>query len=113
MSELDGVLMLGITEAKTAADQCEDLDQKIDAAMKATNNHWMILDEDKQFRAAVGGLILSVNEETQTRIKEEMASLRVVGAMMSGIPVDIERVEVPENPLGLLKRWKELKKNET
>lgn len=109
-TQFEATLMIGITEAQNAADEHNKLEDKIDAAMNATINHWMILDEDKQFRAAVGGLILSVDEEIRERIKKEMESIRAMSAMMSGVPVDIEQVDVDFEFLGLLKRWKELKK---
>ena len=111
MNQIEATLMIGITEAQLAADDYDKLEEKIDAAMNATINHWMILDEDKQFQAAVGGLLLSVkDEETRERITKEMKSIRALSAAISGVPVDIEQVDIDFEFLGLLKRWKELKK---
>jgi hypothetical protein len=109
MNTISGDVMIVVTEAKAAADKHDDLDQKIEAAMTVAKNHWMVLDENKQFQGAIGGILLSVDEETQERINAEMASLNILSAMMTGVPVDLEQVKVPENPIGLMKRWKELK----
>ena len=110
-TQFEATLMIGITEAQNAADEHDKLEDKIDAAMNATVNHWMILDETKQFQAAVGGLILSVEDEkTRERITKEMKSISALSAVMSGVPVDLEQVDIDFEFLGLLKRWKELKK---
>jgi hypothetical protein len=106
----DAMLMMGVTEAKAAAERFTSLDEQIDAAMNTMRNHWMILDEDLQFRCAVGALLLIVDEPTRQSIRSELNALKALSALMSGVPVDIERVEVGET-LGLLKRWKELRKN--
>ena len=105
----DALFAIGLTEAKAAAEKETTLHAQMDAAMKLMQHHWMILDEDLQFRCAVGALLMIVDEQTQETIKEEMASLKALSALMSGIPVDMERVTVPQNPLGLMKRWNELK----
>src|SRR3989304_3571443 len=105
----DVMLMIGVTEAKSAAERFTSLDEQIDAAMNTMRNHWMILDEDLQFRCAVGALLLIVDEPTRQSIKSELNALKALSALMSGVPVDIERVEVTENSLGLLKRWKTLR----
>jgi len=105
----DALFAIGVTEAKAASEKETTIQAQMDAAMKLMQHHWMILDEDLQFRCAVGALLMIVDEQTQETIKEEMASLKALSALMSGIPVDMERVTVPQNPLGLMKRWKELK----
>ena len=109
--ELPASLLIVIAEAKSAAESKDTLEEKLTAAMNAARNHWMVLDEDKQFRGAIGAVMLLVDNETRERIELEMKSLNALSAMLSGVPIDIERVEVPEDPIGLLKMWKDLKKS--
>ncbi len=108
--DLPADLMIVIAEAKSAAEGKNTLEDKLTAAMNAARNHWMVIDEDKQFRGAVGAVMLLVDDETRDRIELEMKTLNAMSAIFSGVPVDIERVEVAEDPIGLLKMWKELKK---
>lgn len=109
MMSLPADLMIVIAEAKSAAEGKDTLEDKLTAAMNSARNHWMVLDEDKQFRGAVGAVMLLVDDETRERIEIEMKTLNAMSAMISGVPIDIERVEVPEDPIGLLKMWKDLK----
>ena len=108
--DLPADLMIVIAEAKSAAEGKDTLEDKLTAAMNSARNHWMVLDEDKQFRGAVGAVMLLVDDETKRRLELEMKSLNALSAMISGVPVDIEQIEVSEDPIGLLKMWKELKK---
>ena len=78
--------------------------------MKATHDHWMVLDEDVQFRMAVGAVLLVAPEADREVLEGELKSLRIMSAIMSGVPVDMDAVTVPENPFGILKLWQETRR---
>jgi hypothetical protein len=70
---------------------------------------WMVLDEDTQFKGAVVAVYTaSTDEAEKERIKEALDSLRDLAALLSGVPVDVERVKVPDNPLPLRNLWLEV-----
>jgi hypothetical protein len=104
----DGVLTIAVTEAKAAAENETTLEGRLTAAMKATKNHWMATDEDTQFRAAIGAVLLLSEDEDKARLEEEVSQIKAVQAMLSGVPVDFDAMEPMENPIGLTKLWREL-----
>ena len=84
------------------------LEDRLRAVMKVGREHWMITDEDERFRASVGAALMSATDEEQEQIKTELHALRDFSALCSGIPIDVSRIVVPENPVGLLALWKEV-----
>ena len=102
-------LQIALMDAKRVAEGADTLEDKLIAAMNETRNHWMVTDEDKQFRAAVGAVMLLVDDDTRYQIELEMKTLNALSAMISGVPVDIENIETPDEPIGLMKIWKELR----
>lgn len=105
----DNLLLLVVSEAKLAVRPEDSLEDRLRAAMKASYRHWMVTDEDTQFRGAIGAVYsASEDEDEKARIEAELASLRDMNALLSGVPIDLERVSVPEHPLGLMKMWKEV-----
>ena len=103
----DGVLAIAVSEAKHAAEGETTLEGRLSKAMKATKNHWMATDENTQFRAAVGAVLLLSEGEDKERLEEEIAQLKAVQAMLSGVPVNFDAMEPMENPIGLMKMWRE------
>jgi len=84
--------------------------------MKCMTTFWAATDDDLRFRGAVGGVLMVLNEredtDTVAKITAELDSLKNLSALMSGVPVDMDRVTIPDNPVGLMKMWEEAKKNE-
>lgn len=105
----DAVFMIAVTEAKAAAKNETTLEGRLEAAMNATKDHWLLTDEDGRFRAAKGAVLLLGEAEDKERIKFEIKQLRTLSAMMSGVPIDFEKIEELKNPIGLLKVWQEIK----
>lgn len=110
-------VMIMVTEAKHAIDSCDskDIEDLIRAAMEATYNHWMCLDEDLQSRAAIGAVLMSdkVSEGDKERIQAELATHQALQALASGVPVDVEAMakRAEETSLiGLTNLWEEVKK---
>ena len=109
---LSNSLQIAILEIKhkVAALPAETtLEDKLTAAMRDARHHWMVTNEDEQFRAAVGAVMLNSDDDTRRRIEKEMLALRTLGTAMDGVPVDFSSVEVPEDPIGLLALWKDTK----
>lgn len=119
MNEIPGItgdMYVAIHEARAAADQENgDFAAKITAAMRATKNHWMVTDQDKQFRSAIGGLLLYYppDSEEHKRLQHELHQLVQVSAFLNAARAGIN-VRMPEGfgegakPIGLLAKWKEL-----
>ena len=115
----DNILMICASEAlHAAANAGTDPVDWLRAAMKATANHWMALDEDTQFRGALAGAMQHAknvgDETTVTRLTHEIGLLRGLAAATSGVPVDFaalfgdEDAERPA-PFGVTKIWREIK----
>jgi hypothetical protein len=85
------------------------LEEKLRAAMELTKDHWMAVDENERFQAAVGAVLCDASQEDKARIQAELQPLKMLGAAAQGIPVDFSQMVVPENPIGLMKLWHEVK----
>lgn len=89
--------------------------ERFKEAAKIAVDHWLITDEDERFRCAVGAVMLDATPEERLIINDEMASLRAMSAMMSGVPVDLEALfgsdpmERIDKFYGLLAIWKEVR----
>lgn len=113
----NAVLSIAISELQSEIRQTEgDMVAKMKVSMKYMRNHWMITNEDEQFRAAVGGVLefYGQGSEEWMRLEEEMTNIKkasaLVQALQAGIPVDVESMleeqEIPKyEPIGLLKLW--------
>lgn len=106
---IDAVFMIAVTQAKSAAEKETTLEARLRAAMNATKDHWLLVDEDARFRAALGAVLLLSDTEDKDRIEKEVRELRTLSAMVSGVPIDFNEVKAIENPMGLVKLWQELK----
>ena len=98
-------------EARDQIKNAGSLEDKFKAAFKAAKNHWMFTDEDTRFRGAIGAVGISVGVESEhfEAIKREMASLNTLNAILSGVPVDFERLDTNYKPIGIIKLWQEMK----
>lgn len=108
---MDNTDLIAITEAESAAKGKETLEERLEAAMNATKDHWLLTDEDRRFMAAVGGVLLVSNEEEQERIKSEVSILKTISAGCSGVPIKIEELlkQSRTEPIGMMKMWKKIK----
>lgn len=103
----DVMLALVATEAREAIKNETTLENRLRTAMKAAANHWMVLDRDTQFRGAVAAVYEVSDEDDRQRIEQELDALKFINAMLSGVPVDMDRRPKAENPIGLTKLWTE------
>ena len=109
----DTGLAIIATECKMACEGEPNLLKRLEKAMnEVANGHWMFpSDDDLCFRGAVGGVLMA--EETTDEEKEQLEfslkQLRNVGAMLSGVPIDMDRL-IEDNEKGpevlpLVKMW--------
>lgn len=99
---------IACTEASSHVDPAAPLVDRFNAAMKATYRHWMATSEDDQFMAAIEAVYLTATAEERDRIEAELRALRDLGALLSGVPVDLDQLATTENPIGLRALWIEI-----
>lgn len=111
---MNNLIGIAVTEAKIALEKHADdtLEDQFRAAARSTFRHWMVTDEQQQFMAACEALYAVASAEDKERIKSELESLRDLAALLSGVPVDLERMserqeDAPE-PIGLRGLWIEV-----
>lgn len=110
---LSNSVMIAITEAKAAvqravADEPDlSLEGRLRAAFAVTRHHWVVVDEEKRFRAGVGGAMLLASVEERERLEAELRALATLSAAIAGVPVDIGGLAEFE-PVGLLGIWQSI-----
>lgn len=109
MNQIPNSVIVAIQEIEHEVKKGETTEDKFRLACKAVVNHWLVIDEESRFKTAVGALILLSDEETREVITEEMKSLSIISAIMTGVPVDLDRVVIPKKTIGLVKIWQEVK----
>ena len=100
-------LAFGLIEAECRDDlkAANSLLDRVRIAFKVAKNHWMITDEDEQFRGACGAILHHSMGDDKERIEAEMRQLRAIAALMSGAQVEIP--ESTHEPIGLVRIWRE------
>jgi len=105
-------LAIVAAEAKAKLEGITGLGDRLIAAMKAAKGHWLVLDKDVQLRGAIAAVLMVLEEEGNTedseRIKKELGTLQALSAATSGVPVNFAALDLPANPVGLLKLWHEI-----
>ncbi|MEM2498224.1 MAG: hypothetical protein QXR81_07615 [Candidatus Nezhaarchaeales archaeon] len=106
-------MLIAIEEIKAQLDENVPIVERIKQAMRLALNHWLITDEVEQFNCAIGAVLLTATEEERKPIREEMRFLKALCTAAEGVPVDFTSLTEntkPENWYGLLKLWREVKK---
>lgn len=105
-------MKIAIIEIELKLDKNAPIKDRLKQAMKLSLNHWLVTNEDEQFRCAIGAVLLTASEEEKVQISREMAFLRSLSAATSGVPVDwgtLLEGETEQKIIGLLPLWKEAK----
>lgn len=91
--------------------------ERLQFAMRYVREHsdslfWMTgrATDDTKFRTALAGVMLAGNDEDRDAIEHSMKPLKMLSAMMQGIPVDIARLEDYADAIPLMKMWHESEK---
>lgn len=109
---MDNCILIAITELKQDVDNNTPIEDRFRAVMKKAKNHWLVVNEDDQLRAAIGAVMLTATEEEQERINAELAVIKALSAATSGVPINFDALEMNETPIGILNLWKEEKTND-
>lgn len=111
---MDNTLLIAIAEIRPIVKENagKPLEDRLRIAMRKIIGYWCVTDEDKQFRAAIGAVLCEADDEEKIRIEEELDTLKVLNAAISGVPVNFDAVRISENPIGLVKLWREIKEAE-
>ena len=89
-----------------------DLLERIRIAMRGAQNHWMVTNEQEQFRGALAAAMLASSEDEKDRITRSLQPMKALSAMMSGVPVDFDAVAKSmgaEDLIPLKKMWDEIR----
>lgn len=106
---VDNLVYVVLAVVKAAINAEDSLEDRCRSAMRAAHSNGVVTDEDLQFKGAVAAVYAaSTDADEKARIEVELKSLAVLSAAMSGVPVDFDAVEVPENPIGLRVLWLEV-----
>lgn len=121
MNQLPNHMILAISEINSTIPKVELRDRLIHA-MNQARQHWLITDEQEQFRCAAGAVMLSYPPESVEfkRLESEMRNLYrlsvILQATQVGLEIDLENFidsfqkEINEHePIGLLSLWRELR----
>lgn len=103
------LISLVAMEAKLAAKGETTLDGIVTKCFEGVKNHWAATRDEDKFNGAVCAIYELVSEDDKERVKEELKMIRSLSALLSGVPVDFDQLPHIENPIGLMKRWTEIK----
>jgi hypothetical protein len=103
-------------ELKLEAERHADYAERVDAVMRAARTHWLVVDEQEQFKAACGALLVVGTDEEREEISYQLKQMAALSALMSGIPVDLEQLaaeqeQAPAPKVLLRDRWVALRKD--
>jgi hypothetical protein len=87
--EIPTSVMIAITELKEIAAGEPDYAKRVEKVMAAAVKHWMVVDEQEQFKAACGALMLT-SPDQKAEIESQLSALRNLSALVSGVPVDLD-----------------------
>lgn len=95
-----------------------DLTDKLKIAMQLAKSHWLVTDDDTQFRGAIAGVMLHYGEgsEEYKRLEWEYNQLKKLNIAMEAQNLGVEvsfgfllENEEKYRPIGLMKLWGEVK----
>ncbi len=106
---MDNTILIAITEIKQGIDSSDSIENRFRTAMIQAKNHWLVVDEDGQLRAAIGAVLVTATEDEKERIHAELDVIKALSAATTGVPVDFDALKMSGNPIGILNLWRELK----
>lgn len=111
MSQLPNNILIALIDIEQTVKIHEDepLEDRLRAAMGTAKDHYMLRTDDEMVQAAMEGVARTADDAERTRLEEELERLNTLSAVLSGVPVDFGQVTEPENPIGVLKLWREVK----
>ena len=110
MNNLRTAISIIEAESRDIVDAANTVEGKLTAAFSIARDHWMFTDEDTQFQAAIGVVMSKLDKDSidYRRMEEDLTVMRILNAMISGVPVDLSQIgERETETLGLVKMWKD------
>ncbi len=95
-------------ENREALQAAETPEEKFRVAFKGAKDHWMFIDEEDQYVGGIGAALLSMSDEQRDEVSVELKAMTALNSLMSGVPVDMEAVVMPENAIGIIGLWREI-----
>ena len=108
MSDINIAISIIEAEAREDINAAKTVKDKFKAAFSRARNHYMFTDEDIQFRAAIGAVLIVLDKDSDdyNRVLKEVHTLNTLSAALSGIPVNFNQMEIDFEPIGPMKLWK-------
>lgn len=113
-------IYVAMQEVHRLVDPAASLEAQLQAAMKGVQHHWMATEEDHQFHAAIGAVLMNYTPDAPewNRIKYELAQLKRLKTLFEAarLGLSVEGLHIPENapePIGLLAMWRASRARET
>lgn len=112
---MDNRVMVGIAELRAGVDPKQPLEERLKVAMRRALKHWLVFDEEGQFKMAVAAVMVEATEDERERLNTEVKFLAAVSSAVSGVPVDFGRLmeemgeDAADKAVGLRKLWDEVK----
>lgn len=107
-------IQLAATPARRAIPADKPLAERVQFAMRYVRANERDLffmsanpSDDLKFRTALAAVMLAGNDEDRDILNRSLQPLRMLSAMVSGIPVDLSQFTVPDDVLPLMKLWHE------
>jgi len=108
----NGILIMS-SGLKRLAEEHETIEDMFRAVVPEAHNHWLIIDEDEQFRGAIGAVLLALQEkgrdDDMERITKELEMLKALSLIGTpGVSINLGDIMVEGfEPIGLMRIWKE------
>ena len=81
-------VLIAASVAKDAARNQGDIKSKFRAAFEELKEFWLPINDDEKIRAAIVAVYELSTEEEKALIETEITGLKIISAMMDGVPVD-------------------------
>lgn len=105
---IPNTMLIAIQEVKGQIDHSKPLEEKLLDAMKKIQNHWLITDEEEQFKCAIGAVLSKASEEDQEKINAELKALPLIYGDHN-LPTELILSKIGDCQIGLQQIWKKAK----
>lgn len=109
MDDITTVIAIIEAECRSKLEGATTPQEMLKIAFRGAKNHWMFTNEGEQQRGAIGAAMLHMAPEDSATVGRELQVLSALNASASGVPVDLAQVDVPENVIGILKIYNEVR----
>ena len=105
---IPNTMLIAIQDVESQIDHSKPLEEKLLDAMKKIQNHWLITNEDEQFKCAIGAVLSKASEEDREKINAELKALPLIYGD-HGLPGEIILAKLADCQIGLQQIWKKAK----